>query len=415
MHKVDINGQNYCVGLWWQDLDSGESPRDKIKSILSDFPEFNVYAIRKSYPRQVGFGKLDEPKVPKLPCLAPSLAENVDANSFIGWFRINSEQVWIFALVDNVILADIGDYLGTVEEAEEVFNELQQMADSPWGDEVYIYDDINESLDFLYKCTTQITPKVKIQPTKININKSYAIAFFVALILIVMSFYGLAKYKDYQKKQAQIAEQEAYQEKLNKEKTGFDKEHAQEQYFPEVWNKQPNNQKIIKNCVNTKDKIEISRKGWKFQRYTCDSESYFVKRERTKNGSFVVRPNGYKFDPQKPNEITNRTKFDNDMQTRDEEKLQSVTDTTSYIYEVARRLQAPVSLDIAKLDPVVVEKDNQSITIDPPYEKGNFEIETNSGVLNGDAGILDYPGLVVKSIDYKKEQMTIKGDFYAKN
>lgn len=418
MHTIDIYGTMWGVGLWWQNLEPGEKPKKKIKSILQDFPEYNSYVIKSHDPRQVGFGKCSEPKIPRVSCLAPALVSSIPSESFIGWFRISDDTVWVVAVTENAILADVGDFLGTEEEAKEIFDDLEQLDDAPWQDDIYYYDNQDDAHDKLSSLVDQAFRTPKLKPTKIKVSKKFIILFCIIAVLAVGAHYGHNQYEHYKKQEKLRKQRIAFQKRQKKkeQQKKVDIEKLRKKYFPQKWIGSPYGGEVLSRCIQKIYDESLYDKEWRLKRVECDEKRVEVERNRLSTGNFVDLPDGYKINAQDPNTIIKSVKHGGKRPYKEQknENLKSLEELSTHIYELARILKANVKLEVKSLNPKTVELGTETKIVNSPYDKGSFVLTVDNSCPNIDTDYIDHPGLLLTNVSYNHKNWIFKGKFYVR-
>jgi len=421
MRQIEINNSTWTVGLWWQDLDPNEKPRNKIQNILKDFNDdniYNVFAHKDHVTSQLGLGKTeDEKKSLAKPSLAATLCEALESNSFLGWFRLSEDQIWVVAVADGSILAD-GDLCGTEEEVLPTFEMLEQLDEAQWENDIQIYDDVESAHEQLTIYVSNIKPKGKLQSVK---RKLPIVKISIGILLFAMlagGIYGYIAYKDYKKEQERLARQEAFKKKLAAQNTEpIDMSKLEKKHFPKKWLKEPTADRLISYCRKQQKSIPISENGWLTKGFSCGKNALVVTIERGDNVSFLSLPKNYNFNTQEPNIATKRIEhniFKNI--NRPKRKLLSLNKASAHIFELARKIKASVEVKVENLQPKQVTVKGKTKTVFPVYKKGNFliKMENQFPYFGIEKTIQNIPGLVVEKIDFKDKKVELKGVFYAK-
>ncbi len=431
---IEIAGRRYAAGLWWHPVDKSGKQRALARDLAKEDSELNAMAVLTN-PPQVGVAAIESVRgkkhLPKVSSLAGAVKNALEAVSKGGNISANlrmplpgkPNQSWCLCVSDGVILPE-GDFVGTEEECGRVFIQNEKENSGIEWTQRFEADSETEAYAFLEKLFAETVPKNIPKIQRIERPPYLLYTVLVLVVLLIAGYFGFKLYRDL-KNQAYLQE---LRERANKHKKGpvrsnLDNWTPPDPYklFPRVWNNEPASNAVLSQCYDAASKLTLSNSGWEIHQLRCKDSGMEVSYRITSYGSYLSLPTGARQQPDKAKLQFSFRDYPFKLPVRTPETdLEGVSKTIGTIYEIAKKYNAKVKVQLKKQATKAIKGPKGPVTVRAPYREGVFQISKiglpacfmRSGFgLN--AEIL--PGIVISSVDYdaKNHEWSIGGEYYA--
>lgn len=437
---IEINGQQYAAGLFWQLVERNGKQRVHAKELRSeaDANETLNAMVELSNPPQVGVGQFNHhgqkkksiPKTPSLACAILQVLDNKNSDgksappvSALVRIKLPGENYWCMAISSGVILPN-GDFIGSKEEVDSVFREnfqLDQANDEPWEALFLDAQDDEDGFREIESILEEVRPKAVPHIQAISKPPYKALGFVALAILILLSFWGLIKYQKWQKDEELrvLAEKARVMARNNKLAEAEAKKQnwkppRPEELFPPVWENQPSVQDVLRHCYAEISKFPPTRMGWNLDMVKCSSSSLNLRWKITLMGDYTNPPTGAQISPdkEKPYYAFQNVRFT--LSPRGKSQLRDIAETQARLHQTHKQLRAEIKTDLDAQATKTVESPDGPVIIRAPYRHGGVtfaQIKYMNAFLNH----FDMGGVVINAVIYnaQKHLWQIGGDYYA--
>ena len=414
---VQVRKKPWLVGLWWQKFPTTKGLKHEgrrlIKTMLEQDQDDSILAINSLVVRtagvaQVGYGTLQDSRIPALPSLASALAGAKPTN-WIGRFPL-AGGIWVVAVVNGDIHPD-GDFFGDEEGAEDALA-ICRDASETW-DDIYQAEDEEESLRIIDQLlpTRAHAREGKTIPLKPQFPLQRVVKVAATSAVIGGVWFGISSYFDHRaevERQQQIeAARIAMQAQQQEAMAG-----AQDN----SWKNLPSVTGMLELCRDEFSTVPAVRYGWEITRWECSPSGTQTGWKQGVRGGFEYFPEGLSIDPRSPFSGTVTASFGGDaiaMVTTQE--LLPFAQSLPALYESARVARQTLKIEWPAPPLPVAEGEAPGAA---PAPKIQWEVSEFKQFPPLDFGAMleQIPGLAVEKIEWVREaqKWTIKGVLYGK-
>jgi hypothetical protein len=405
------DGSAYCIGLWWQTLPGGRSAakkiiikaaKDKARSFAAS--DYNHVAIRTS---QYGLGHFsNNTQSKKFVSLAASLRSQRQDDTMIGIFNFGPDLWWLCQISSGIIGADGDAWFSSEEDARNALSSIRQLLQSQ--EEEIFCDTPDASWKFLAPLLKPENPLVQLNtddPSKRKI-KQRILAAGTMVSLVFGGFYAWSLYEEYQEQQTMTMALEVRNAGLKAKMS-----HA-EQFFDKKWNDTPPPAAIGAFCSRALLEVPLVYNGWHLIEADCKNTSLNVIWGHARYADFLQLPPESRFSaPQKATAVYSLPKLPS--RAKEDSLLQKDT-IPPRLYQLAQNLSALLVLNWLPVETYQIDEEN---TVSAPWQACDFtltKIPSSSLLTNDIFDAINFPGIVVTSVNKQGITLTIKGTFYGK-
>lgn len=426
MYFIEIGGQKYATGLWWQtsEANSGRALKKDVTMLSKTFREeqnvfLNCFVAqakgKKLETSLVGLGNCEQlidqdgQLSQKVLSLALAVLNASEHRTFLYKYHFD-DGVWVLGVLNGVVHPD-GDFFGTEEEAQDVFKTLLNDAYSS-SEEVSEFDDI-ESISHLEEMLAGVHDKNFIAPIKNKFSKKQIVTTIIVaggLIAGAVAYHFVVENRNAKIKKAKMLA--AQQMLLQKNQGG-----GQKEAFPKKWLSEPYASFFSSMCKKAMEDRSIVENGWQISEWNCNPEAVSITWNKLETGFFQVLPEGSSFDIETPRETVTTDRFAQQDFSRSEAPLLGMADASAKIHDIAQTYQLRIDCDYF-LEPEkkqIVDKDNpgNSKTLIAPFKKIEFKLTGFAAFPSAQLfQMLDsVSGMVVEELFYNNKWV-LKGTVY---
>lgn len=410
MRAIDINGQKFALGLWWQSHPGGPA---KGRALLKDAQEqartiegesFTHVALR---PEQYGLGDFPDGFLPKktIP-LAAALRPQGQGDLFLGVFRLGENLWWLCGLLRGQVLPEGDAVFASREEALQGAADLRANLDLP-GNMTFTEVTLEDAAEARAYLAAHLGPERPLVSLYRRDGATLHLAARVALgAVLALSLAGWG-YGQYQATQAQPTVQR-----------GEVLAHP-ERYFKSEWLSAPTVAAAGAQCAKALGALPLSAQGWQLESATCRPGQGLTSAWRHGGfTSFSHLPEGLTL------EGLTRTEAQKGRMARPLPRLAARPNGSG---DLLRRSEAvPLLFDLTQIlrvglnipwdDPEKCQLDAKT-SISAPWVRGAFDFSPVPWAAVNDGSLFQYldkfPGLALTEMGLANGTLTIKGYIYA--
>ncbi len=418
MHHIRLKNKHYVAGLWWQVCNE----RQKInkvfliaKNAVKNTQALEAYDAVVTLETQYGLGNFDS-DIAKSYSLAASLKKSIGAT--VGIYRLSPEDAvkeiwWVFAVRENIILADGDTIVHSKAEALQIVATMEEVAGK--FDSQTVYEAYDESLQALEAALVE--RKIWEQGPLFRLlydeeaKKRQRGRILLGILVLGGLGYGAdfmkTRYENYkvQQREARIAQArlEAQQARMRN----------LDNYFGTPWKEEPPAPHRLAQWMSFFNSVPSYSAGWEASELTFQEKGVTLHWAHQPHASFQVPPTKAQINGKNATSYFPLPKID--LVREGSRELLNKEEAITTFSQLVQDLGCTLSI---KWNPPLTEKVGQ-MTVTAPYVIGQWSIGSIPSALLLDLSLgtvlnLEIPSIILNTLDFKDFTWTLKGTVYAK-
>jgi len=346
---------------------------------------------------QIGLGCADGGKVGNAFSLAATLASHPEGGRWAARIPLETGDICVLAIRNGEILPEGGDFVGSPDQADAVFDEIvSESGDDEW-DSIQSFETAEEASEQIEEWLDDLKATGRVRPLSAGFPTTKVIVSILAVAVLLGGGYGYSEYQAYKAEQARQERLERMQEKMQDQ--GPRPLPFKDAAAPVT---------MMKMCLERISNQQMSVLGWELDSWHCTTGEIRAEWER-QSGQFTRRPPGADFDPTEPNKATQAAPTP-EMESRESPGYMGPHLGFSYLLDVARTLRLQPSIQAPTPNQTPPGDQRPPVVDELTYE---FTSEVRPTERMGQA-LSAVPGLVIEGIHWNVDgnKWRIEGSFY---